>query len=306
LPNNGLLAAAPRAKRRALSKHEVEMAYGDGKKVFITGGSAGIGKALALKLAANGASVVVCARRQGPLEETVEAMTQAGPSTAKYGSIAADVTDRAAMQAAATSAITLMGGIDIVIANSGFAECKPIIEADEAHFRRLMDVNFFGHINTVQPFLEPMSEQRSGQVVLVASMLAVLSVWGYGGYSASKFAIRGFAEALRQEMLLKDVDVRLFLPPTTDTPGLAKENEGKPPITLEMEEGSALNATHSAEKVADKMLSWMRKGNFVGYATWDSWLQYFAARHLPNVTLKMADGEMHGAIKRIKAKGGTI
>jgi 3-dehydrosphinganine reductase len=279
------------------------MGYGNGKKVFITGGSAGIGKAVALKLARDGASVVVCARTQSSLDETVEELRVVGSDSATFDSVAADVTDRAAMQAAAIRAIELMGGIDIVIANTGFAECLPIAEADEAHFRRLMDVNFFGHVNSVQPFLGPMSEQKSGQIVLVSSMLAILSVWGYGGYSASKFAIRGFAEALRQEMLLNDVDVRLFLPPTTDTPGLAKENEDKPPITLEMESASSFNATHSAEKVADKMIAWMEKGDFVGYATWDSWFQYFAARHFPNLTLKIADGEMRGAIKRIGAKG---
>lgn len=282
------------------------MGYGNGKKVFITGGSAGIGKAIALKLARAGASVVVCARTQSSLDEAVAELKAAGRETATFGSVAADVTNRDVMHAAAAQAIELLGGIDIVIANTGFAECRPIADADEAHFRRLMDVNFFGHVNSVQPFLKPMSDQKSGQIVLVSSMLAVLSVWGYGGYSASKFAIRGFAEALRQEMLLHDVDVRLFLPPTTDTPGLAKENEDKPPITLEMESASSFNATHSAEKVADKLIAWMEKGNFVGYATWDSWFQYFAARHFPNLTLKIADGEMRGAIKRLKAKGESV
>ena len=281
------------------------MAYGHRKKVFITGGSAGIGRALALKLAANGASVVVCARRQEALDETVAALRAAGEDGAVFGSVAADVADRNAMADAAANAIEQLGGIDIVIANTGFAECKPAVDADEDHFRKLMDVNFFGHVNTVQPFLAPMAQQRSGQIVLVSSMLAVLSVWGYGGYSASKFAIRGFAEALRQEMLLDGVDVRLFLPPTTDTPGLAKENEDKPPITLEMESASSFNATHSAEKVVDKMVNWMERGKFVGYATWDSWFQYFAARHFPNLTLKIADGEMRGAIKRLEAKGQT-
>ena len=273
-----------------------------GKRVFITGGSAGIGREAALLLARQGAHVVVCARRQGPLDETVEALKAAGTPSQKFGSVAADVVDREAMQAAAQEAVALMGGVDLLIANTGFAECKPVAEADLDHFRKLMEVNFFGHVNTVQAFLPQFQEQKSGQIVLVASMLAVLSVWGYGAYSASKFAIRGFAEALRQEMLLDNVEVKLFLPPTTDTPGLAKENESKPPITLEMESASSFNATHPAEKVAEKMLAWIQKGPFVGYATFDSWFQYFAARHFPNLTLKIADMEMNGAIKRLEEK----
>lgn len=276
-----------------------------GRKVFITGGSAGIGRAAALQLAREGAAVVVCARGQAKLDETV-AELQATGAPGPFGSVSADVTDAEAMAAAAAYANELMGGVDLLIANTGFAECTPTDDADAAHYRRLMEVNFFGHVNTVQAFLPTFTAQRRGDIVLVSSMLAVLSVWGYGGYSASKFAIRGFAEALRQEMLLHDVGVQLFLPPTTDTPGLAKENEGKPPIVHEMEMGSSLNQTHSAEKVATKMLAWIGRGRFVGYATFDSWFQYFASRHFPNLTLKIADGEMFGAIKRLEKKGVKV
>jgi NAD(P)-dependent dehydrogenase (short-subunit alcohol dehydrogenase family) len=273
-----------------------------GKRVFITGGSAGIGREAAIQLATAGANVVVCARNRGPLDAVVSDMKAAGAPDQRFGAVAADVADRQAIFAAAREARELLGGVDLLIANTGFAECKPVEDADEEHFRRLMDVNFFGHVNTTQALLPTFIEQKSGTIVLVSSMLAVLSVWGYGGYSASKFAIKGFAEALRQEMLLHGVTVKLFLPPTTDTPGLAKENASKPPITLEMESASSLNATHPADQVARKMLQWIEKGPFVGYATTDSWFQYFAARHFPNLTLKIADGEMRGAIKRLEQK----
>ena len=273
------------------------------KRVFITGGSAGIGRELALQLARAGASVIVCARREEPLQATLAALREVGSASQVFDLAMADVSDRAAMQAAADRAIERLGGIDVLVANTGFAECRPVIEAGEAHFRRLMDVNFFGHVNTVQAFAPTFVRQEQGQIVLVASMLAVLSVWGYSGYSASKFAIRGFAEALRQEMLLSGVDVRLFLPPTTETPGLERENEDKPPISLEMEMESSFNATHSADKVVERMLRWMEKGDFLGYATLDSWFQYFATRYFPNLTLKLADQELRSAIKRLEKKG---
>lgn len=276
-----------------------------GRKAFITGGSAGIGRELALQLARQGAAVTICARGQAKLEETLAALNATG-GAGPFHAIAADVTDRAAMGSAATEAIEKMGGVDLLIANTGYAECCPVAEAEGDHFRRLMEVNFYGHVNTVQAFLPSFVAARRGDIVLVSSMLAVLSVWGYSGYSASKFAIRGFAEALRQEMLLHDVRVKLFLPPTTDTPGLAKENEAKPPIVHEMEMGSSLNATHPADKVAAKLLAWLPSSTFVGYATWDSWLQYFASRHFPNLTLKLADGEMRGAIKRLGKKGVSV
>ena len=275
----------------------------DGKKVFITGGSAGIGREAAVQLAAAGAHVAVLARGQKKLDETVAAMRAAArrPDQSFVG-IAADVTDRARMEAVGSEVLETLGGLDLLIANTGAAQCRPVHEADDDHYRWLMDVNYFGHVNTVKPFLDHFTRQRHGGIILVSSMLAVLSVWGYSGYSASKFAIRGFAEALRQEMLLHGIAVKLFLPPTTDTPGLAKENEDKPPLIHEMEMGSSFNATHPADKVAAKMLAWIPRGRFVGYATFDSWFQYFASRHFPNLTLKIADGEMRGAQKRLDAK----
>jgi short-subunit dehydrogenase len=209
------------------------------------------------------------------------------------------------MEAAAKQAIDRLG-VDVLIANAGFAGCSAISKADDNHFRRLMEVNYFGQVNTVRPFLPHFAAQKRGDIVLVASTLAIFSVWGYGAYSASKFALRGFAEALRQEMLLDNVRVKLFLPPTTDTPGLERENQDKPPIIHEMEMASSLNKTHPVDKVVSALLDWIPKKKFVGYATFDTWFQYFAARHFPNLALKIADGEMYKAIKRLEDKAGEI
>lgn len=284
------------------------MSYYQNKKAFITGGSAGIGRTVALQLAQAGASVAVCARRQGPLDEVVKTLeAHATRDDQVFVAVAADVTDPVRMAEAAKEALDALGGLDLLVANTGYAECRTAGDADDDHYRRLMDVNYFGHVNTVQAFLEHFVSQGHGDIVLVSSMLAVLSVYGYGGYSASKFAIRGFAEALRQEMLLHDVRVKLFLPPTTDTPGLASENEDKPPLVYEMEHGSSFNATHPPEKVASAMLRWIPKRRFVGYAALDSWFQYFASRHFPQLTLRIADGELRGAQKRLRSKttGGS-
>ena len=279
------------------------MNYYSGKKAFITGGSAGIGREVAIKLASFGADVAISARGIDALNETLESMKQVALNDEqKFLALAADITDADQMRKVASEAIESFNGIDLLIANAGYAQSRSVSEADDEHFRNLMEVNYFGQINTVRAFIEHFSEASKGEIVLVSSMLAVLSVWGYSGYSASKFAVRGFAEALRQEMLLKNVRVKLFLPPTTDTPGLAKENADKPPITNEMESGSSFNATHSPKKVAEKMLKWIPKKKFVGYATWDSWIQYFSSRHFPNLTLKLADGELFGALKRLKEK----
>lgn len=281
------------------------MGYGSGKKVFITGGSAGIGRALALAMAKDGASVVVCARGQEGLDRVVAELRAAGGSGARFGAVQADVADPAQVRAAAASALELLGGLDVLVCNSGYAQAGAVGELPDEAFRQLMDVNYFGHVHVVRAFHDHFARQGKGDVVLVSSMLAVLSVYGYGAYSASKFAITGFAQALRQEMLIHGVRVKLFLPPTTDTPGLAKENQDKPALVHEMEMGSSLNATHSAEKVAGAFMKWLPTGRFFGYATWDSWLQFFMAHHFPELTLRIADGELEGARARLAKKAGS-
>jgi 3-dehydrosphinganine reductase len=274
----------------------IGMDFIHGKRAFITGGSEGIGRATALELARRGAAaVVICARRQQPLDDTVKEMTRVGRSDAVFAAVSADVTNRAAMIRAANEAILCAGGIDLLIANSGFAKAKAIADADEEHFRSQMDVNFFGHVNTVQAFQPHFRERGRGDIVLVSSVIADMSVWGYGAYSATKMAIRGFAEALRQEMMLEGITVKLFLPPTTDTPGLAKENEDKPPITMALEMDSAFNTQASAEDVAKALIDWLPRTGFVGYAGRASAMQAFLMRHAPSLARRIADGEVRTA-----------
>lgn len=281
------------------------MPYVTGKKVFITGGSAGIGRALALAMAKDGASVVLCARGQAGLDKVVAELRAVGVQGAVFGGVTADVADAAQVRAAAQAAIALLGHVDLLVCNSGYAQAGEVGALGDEAFRKLMDVNYFGHVNVVRAFHDHFVARKQGDIVLVSSMLAVLSVYGYGAYSASKFAITGFAQALRQEMLLHGVRVKLFLPPTTDTPGLARENEDKPALCLEMEMGSALNAKHTAEKVADRFLKWLPGWRFFGYATWDSWLQFFMAHHFPELTLRLADDELRGAQKRLAKKAAV-
>lgn len=278
------------------------MGYCSGKKILITGGSAGIGRAIALAMAKDGASVVVCARGREALDAVVAELRAAGPVGATYGAVSADVADPVQVRAATTQALQILGGLDVLVCNSGYAQAGEVATLPDAAWRRLMDVNFFGHVHVVRALLDHFKAQGRGDIVLVSSMLAVLSVYGYAAYSASKFAITGFAQALRQELGLHGVRVKLFLPPTTDTPGLARENQDKPPLCKEMETGSALNATHPPEKVAAAFLAWLPSKRFFGYATWDSWLQFFMAHHFPELTLTLADGELAGARKRMENK----
>ena len=270
-----------------------------GKKVLITGGSKGIGRALAVRLAASGAHVVVTARGQTALDETVAAMRSVAAADAVLGSLSFDVSDRPAVQQACAEALQTLGGLDVLICNTGYAETGITVEADPDSYERMLRVNFLGHVNVVQAVAPHFVAQKSGDICLVSSMLGFLGLYGYGAYAASKFAIVGFAQALRQEMGLHGVRVGVFYPPTTKTPGLEKENESKPPEVWALESDSGWNKTYEADQVAARMLTTIRKGTFEGVIGNDSRLIRGLARHLPGITRYFADDDLRKAIKKV-------
>ncbi|BDA77697.1 short-chain dehydrogenase [Leptospira kobayashii] len=277
-----------------------------GKKVFITGGSAGIGKGIALALAKEGASVIICARNQANLEKAVAELKQVGNPEAVFGYVVLDVSDKKQVESVAKDVIKTLGGLDLLICNSGYAQVGEAANLDDSVYRKLMDVNYFGHVNTSLAFQNQFIRQGSGEIVFLSSTLAFFSIYGYGAYAASKQAIVGFAQGLRQEMMFHNVKVKLFFPPTTDTPGLARENEDKPAITKEMEMGSALNKVHSVESVANAIVRWIPNRKFIGYTGWDSWLQYFLFRHFPEWAIRLTDSELRGAEARLKKKNKAV
>ncbi len=273
-----------------------------GKRVFITGGSAGIGKGIAIAFAKEGASVIICARKKANLEKAVSELKKAGHSDAIFDYVVMDVSDKKQTETVSKKVLKTLGGLDILICNSGYAQVGEAGNLNDSVYRKLMDVNYFGHVNTALAFQKQFIQQGSGEIIFLSSTLAFFSIYGYGPYSASKYAIAGFAQAFRQEMMLHNVKVKLFLPPTTDTPGLVQENEDKPDISKEIEMGSSLNQVHSIESVANAILQWIPNKKFIGYTGWDSWLQYFLFRHFPEFSIRLTDSELRGAQARLKKK----
>jgi NAD(P)-dependent dehydrogenase (short-subunit alcohol dehydrogenase family) len=277
------------------------MSFYDGKKVFIVGGSAGIGQAAALQLVRQGAHVFVAARGQQRLDETVELMKAVRRSDQQaVGSVSMDVTDVAAVRAAAETVLSGLGGLDVLVCNSGFATTGCVQSVTDDSFDEMMSVNYRGHVNVVRAFAQHFIDQGSGDICLVSSMLGFMGLYGYSAYSASKFAIVGFAEALRQEMMMSNVRVTLLYPPTTDTPGLKKENESKPAVVWALEAGSGWNKTYSSDEVATVLLKSIQKGRFSNVVGWDSVLIYTLNRYLPGLTRFLADDELKKAFKKVE------
>jgi 3-dehydrosphinganine reductase len=274
------------------------MSFFAGKRVFITGGSKGIGRTAAEQLAALGAHVGVGARGQASLDETVEAMRKVGKADQRFCGIAMDVTDTRSVEAGAAAAMAALGGIDVLVCNSGAAETGEILDIDESVFMRVMDLNYMGHVRAIRAFGPHLRAQGKGDICLVTSLVAVTGFWGYGAYGASKAAIVQMAESLRMEMKEVGVRVEVFYPPTTDTPGFAHETISKPDVLHVIESESAFNAAHTSEEVATALLRTIERGKFYNLPTWDCKLQSLIVRHAPTLYHMIADDEL----KKGKAK----
>jgi NAD(P)-dependent dehydrogenase (short-subunit alcohol dehydrogenase family) len=266
------------------------------KTVFLSGGSKGIGRETALQLAREGAIVTLAARGQAALDETLAAMKAI--RDAPHRTVSVDIADAEAVKAAVDAAAEALGGLDVLICNAGYAQTGAAADAPVDQYQQLLDVNYLGHVHLARAAI-PHLKRSKGHVCFVSSMLGFMSVYGYGAYSASKFAIAGFAEAVRQELLLDGVTVTVFYPPTTETPGLEAENEDKHPIIWAIESENSFTRTYTAEAVATGLLRSIASGRFESMVGWDSWLVFYARRIVPSVFRFLSDQELRTAARKV-------
>lgn len=185
----------------------------DKQLVLITGASSGIGRAACTRFVEAGARVVAVARDAQRLRELSDSLG----GVRSVLPIEADVTDAGSMRELARRAIGEAGVPDVVVANAGIGLDALLTETGDEPLRRVFDVNVFGVVRTIRPFLPPMLERGSGRLLLVSSIVGKRGVPHYSAYSASKFALHGMAEALRAEIHGSGVSVGLVCPSSTET-----------------------------------------------------------------------------------------
>lgn len=183
----------------------------------ITGASSGIGNAIARALAARGAAVALLARDQERLQSLAEVLTRGG---ARALVVTADVTDRASMQRAAAEVQRELGAADVLVNAAGEALLAPFGAEQAEETRRLVEVNLLGTMISTEVFLEQLRD-RNGDIVNISSVGGRNARKGASVYSATKWGLNGFSEALRQE-LLPDVRVLVIEPGAVDTPIIDK------------------------------------------------------------------------------------
>jgi NAD(P)-dependent dehydrogenase (short-subunit alcohol dehydrogenase family) len=178
----------------------------NGKVAVITGAGSGIGRALAYALGRAGAKLAVSDVDTTGLAETVKQLRVIG---APVHEARLDVTDRQAVLRYADEVVAEIGGVNIVINNAGIAFTGDIADMTFEQIERVMDVDFWGVVNGTKAFLPHVIASGDGHIVNISSLFGLLSVPGQSAYNAAKFAVRGFTESLRQEMLLAGHNVRV-------------------------------------------------------------------------------------------------
>lgn len=182
--------------------------------IAITGASAGIGRATALRLARDGAQVALSARRADRLDRVADEVRRAGGDPL---AVAADVTREDDMRRLVDAAVARFGRLDVMLCNAGFGVAGAIDAIPAAQVRRLMDVNYFGTVYAVQAALPVFRRQQRGHLIIVSSIVGRRGVPFMGAYAATKFAQAGLAECLRSECLGTPIHVTSVFPVSTET-----------------------------------------------------------------------------------------
>ncbi len=245
-----------------------------GKHVLITGGSSGIGLAVAIKYAKLGANITLVARNVSKLE-TAKGHVLDGVDLNVTGTKVHIISlDTSSGQDAVTKKLVTdenpLGPVDILVNCAGTSIAGAFDSTDTQEFTKMFNTNVLGSVYPTRALLPQMKERKlPSKIIFVSSQAAQAPIYGYTAYGASKWALRGMAEALQMEVKPYGIMVSVAYPPDTDTPGYELEMQTKPEITKKLSEAGSVFSSHA---VADDIVK-QSGSNYFGIATgFEGWL----------------------------------
>jgi short-subunit dehydrogenase len=250
-----------------------------GLRLLVTGASQGIGKALAEAAARRGAKVLAVARNAALLDAMKQRLASDGLS---IETLIADVTSHEDRQRMVMVTHDRFGGLDVLINNAGIGATGHFVEASPDRLRRIMEVNFFGLTETTRAFLPLLRQGRTPAIVNISSIAGLRGIPARSEYSASKFAIEGFSEALRAELAKWDIDVIVICPGLTRTNFSENMIERKALMQVDHMRGM------TAEAVADATLTALERGQVRKVLTLQGRLLAFVSRFFPRLADRIA------------------
>jgi short-subunit dehydrogenase len=259
-----------------------------GSRIVITGASQGIGKALAQEAVQRGAKVLATARSAELLSDLAASLAGA-PGTLE--AIQADVTSADDREQMVRAARERLGGVDILINNAGIGATGHFVDVSPDRLRQIMEVNFFGLTETTRAFLPLLRAGRNPAIVNISSIAGKRGIPARSEYSASKFAVQGFSEALRGELAKDGIDVIIVSPGLTQTNFSQNMIERKALMPVDHMRGM------TAEDVAQATLRAIEHGRRETVLTFQGKLMVFVSRFLPRLADRIAARRVRSLFK---------
>jgi NAD(P)-dependent dehydrogenase (short-subunit alcohol dehydrogenase family) len=251
-----------------------------GKQCFITGAASGIGRATALKLAADGAELYLTDRDIDGLKQTVADVEALGARVPEYRAL--DISDYDEVAAFAADIHTRHGSMDVVMNIAGVSAWGTVDQLSHAQWKSMIDINLMGPIHVIETFIPPMmAAGRGGHLVNVSSAAGLVALPWHAAYSASKYGLRGLSEVLRFDLARHRIGVSVVVPGAVKTPlvqtvEIAGVDRDDPRVQRWTNRfgGHAV----SPERAADKIVDGVRKNRFLIYTSPDIWALYLFKR----------------------------
>jgi 3-dehydrosphinganine reductase len=239
----------------------------DNKNIFISGGSSGIGLALAKKFSKQGANITILARRESLLKSAIKEIENSAKSeNQRFQYISANVCDFEELNSKLSKENT---DFNYLFNCAGIAYPGEFIDIDPLIFKNTIEINYLGTVYLTKLLVPRMIAQKSGHIINFSSYVALVGYYGYTAYAPSKYAIEGFSRTLRPELKPYGIDVSVVIPQDTDTPQLVFERARQPFVTKHTNEivekifGSS--ALISADQAAEYIFHGIEKKKFLIY-----------------------------------------
>lgn len=255
------------------------------KVVVITGGSSGIGYAIARQLLAQNAHLALIARSRDPLEKAAKRLHLLASKGSRIEIFPCDVSKRTTVQDTVSQIHQQMGRIDILINNAGILQCGRFMDMSAEDFEEVWNVNYMGALHMSRAAW-PYLAQSKGKLSFVCSVAGYLGLIGYSAYAPPKFALSGLADCLRMEGKREGVAVSILYPADVNTPMLAYEQQHALPETKALNQNIKAK---EADEVAAIYVKALQRGDYEIYCDFLSRFYRRLRVLLPSVFFREVD-----------------